>query len=160
MSDRHIERTLAYRNQNPLNIRLAKTVKWQGQTGQEGGFVKFERFSYGYRAAVKILRSYHIRGIRSIRDIISTWAPRSENDTESYIKNVVRIMNEVWRIDLDEGDYCAKTQINLKDRDMVISLLLAMTRIETGANAAQAHRLKASAEAGYDLAVSSTGFFG
>ena len=159
MIDRHFERTIAYRNRNPLNIRYSSKVKWQGQVGMEQGFVKFSGFSFGYRAAVKILRSYHLRGIRSIRKIIETWAPRNENDTNSYIKNVVRFMNGAWRIDKDEGDYCARTQINLRDKEMVVQLLYAMTRVEMGANAAQANSFKSSMEAGYDLAVTSIGFF-
>ena len=154
------DRTIAYTNRNPLNIRYSKDVTWQGQYKYYvGAFVRFKGFEYGYRAAVKILRSYHLRGIRSIRKIIETWAPRNENDTNSYIKNVVRFMNGAWRIDKDEGDYCARTQINLRDKEMVVQLLYAMTRVEMGANAAQANSFKSSMEAGYDLAVTSIGFF-
>ena len=157
--EKYFNETIAYRNRNPLNIRYSKNVKWQGQVGEEKGFVKFLDFQWGYRAAVKILRSYHLRGIRSIRDIISTWAPRNENDTNSYIKNVVRFMNGAWRIDKDEGDYCPRTQINLRDREMVLQLLYAMTRVEMSANAAQSHSLRGDAEWGYDKAVTTPGFF-
>ena len=67
-------------------------------------------------------------------------------------------MNGAWRIDKDEGDYCARTQINLKDREEVVNLLMAMTRVEMGANAAQLHQLKSYAEWGYDKAVTEPGF--
>ena len=146
-----------YLNRNPLNIRYSKSVKWQKQTGMFKGFVRFESFQWGYRAAVKILRSYHLRGIRSIGAIIGTWAPSSENDTKAYTKTVLDYLNGVWAIEPPE--YCAKTQINLKDREEVINLLMAMTKVEMGANAAQLHSLRGDAEWGYDRAVTEPGFF-
>ena len=154
------ERTLAFRNCNPLNIRFSKSVKWQGQNGEEGGFVKFTSFSYGYRAAVKILRSYAKRDIKAIGKIIETWAPQTENNTKAYVKAVLDYLNGVWRMDNDEGDYCARTQINLRDREEVVNLLMAMTRVEMGANAAQLHDMKRWAYVGYDLAVTTNNFFG
>ena len=146
-----------YLNRNPLNIRYSKSVKWQKQTGMFKGFVRFESFQWGYRAAVKILRSYHLRGIRSIGAIIETWAPSSENDTKAYTKIVLDYLNGVWAIEPPE--YCAKTQINLKDREEVVNLLMAMTKVEMGANAAQLHSLRGDAEWGYDMAVTEPGFF-
>ncbi len=157
MSDRHFDRTLAYRNRNPLNIRYSKNVKWQAQIGCEKGFVVFNSFALGYRAAVKILRSYHLRDVRSIGAIINTWAPRTENDTDKYIKAVLDYMNGVFAIEPKE--YCARTQINLRDREEVVNLLMAMTRVEMGANIAQLHKLKDSAYAGFDLAATSKGFY-
>ena len=152
------DRTIAYTNRNPLNIRYSKDVTWQGQYKYYvGAFVRFKGFEYGYRAAVKILRSYHLRGIRSIGKIIETWAPQTENNTTAYIKSVLSYLNGVFAIEPKE--YCAKTQINLKDREEVINLLMAMTRVEMGANVAQLHSLMGSAYAGYDLAVTSKGFF-
>lgn len=144
---------------NPLNIRYNINTIWQGQKGNERGFVRFNRYSMCYRAAVKILRSYHLRDIRSIRDIIKTWAPEAENDTGTYIKNVVNFMNGCWRIDTGEPDYCARTQINLRDRQEVVNLLMAMTRQECGANTAQLQELKGSIMVGYDLAVTDPKFF-
>ena len=156
MSER-FDRTIAYYNRNPLNIRFANNTKWQGQIGVDKGFVKFTDFQWGYRAAVKILRSYHLRGIRSIGAIIETWAPRTENDTKSYIKAVLNYLNGVWAIEPPE--YCAKTQINLKDREEVVNLLMAMTRVEMGAKIQHLQILKPNAYIGYDLAVTSKDFF-
>jgi hypothetical protein len=150
-------KTLAYRNKNPLNIRYSSKVKWQGQLDNIQGFVRFSGFSYGYRAAVKILRSYHLRGIRSIGKIIETWAPQTENNTAAYTKSVLSYLNGVFAV--EQKEYCARTQINLRDREEVVNLLMAMTRVETGANVAQLHDFKSSAYAGYDLAVTSQGFF-
>ena len=156
MSDRHFDRTLAYRNCNPLNIRYSNKVKWQGQEGQNKGFVKFCAFSMGYRAAVKILRSYHLRRIRTLGAIIETWAPRSENNTVAYIKAVLQFMSprqsEPYVVD-------STTKIDLKNRTLVVQLLLAMTKVEMGANAAQVHSMRTYAEMGYDMAVTTPGFF-
>ena len=150
-------RRLPYVNRNPLNIRYSNKVKWQGQEGQNKGFVVFNSFSMGYRAAVKILRSYHLRRIRTLGAIIETWAPRSENNTVAYIKAVEQFMSprqsEPYVVD-------STTKIDLKNRDLVVQLLLAMTRVEMGANAAQVHSMRTYAELGYDLAVSSPKFFG
>lgn len=156
MEDR-FDRTLAVRNKNPLNIRYVNTVKWQGQTGNGGGFVTFSSFEKGYRAAVRILRSYRLRGLKTISQIISTWAPRSENNTVAYIKAVVDYMNGVFA--WDKREYTAESEINLKDREEVKNLLMAMTKVETGANAAQLHYLRQYIYIGYDLAVTSKDFF-
>ena len=150
--------TLAYRNCNPLNIRFSKDTNWMGSKLKSSkGFVVFATFSFGYRAAVMILRSYRKRGIKTMGAIIESWAPRSENDTEAYIKSVLSFMSprqsEPFTVDRE-------TMIDLKNRDLVVQLLLAMTRVEMGANAAQVHSMRTYAELGYDLAVSSPKFFG
>lgn len=153
-------RTLAFRNKNPLNIRYSKSIKWQGQDGAQGGFVKFMDFYWGYRAAVKILRKYQQRGCYTIQGIISRWAPPSENQTDKYIKSVLDYMNCVFRLPSQgDAEYCARTRLNLKDREAVVNLLMAMTKVEMGANTAQLHDLRGSAEWGYDKAVTSPNFF-
>ena len=149
-------RRLPYVNRNPLNIRYSNKVKWQGQEGQNKGFVVFNSFSMGYRAAVKILRSYHLRRIRTLGAIIETWAPRSENNTVAYIKAVEQFMSprqsEPYVVD-------STTKIDLKNRTLVVQLLLAMTKVEMGANAAQVYSMRTYAEMGYDMAVTTPGFY-
>ena len=154
----YFNETLAYRNCNPLNIRYDRKTNWFGSKLKgHGGFVVFAAFSFGYRAAVMILRSYRKRGIKTMGAIIETWAPRSENNTVEYIKAVRQFMgtrqSEPFSVDYD-------TEIDLKNRDLVVQLLLAMTRVEMGANAAQVHSMRTYAELGYDLAVSSPKFWG
>ena len=82
------------RNNNPLNIRLSKD-KWQGQVlpqrgSGEGAFCQFYTMEYGWRAAFVILcRTYYGKyGLKTIRDIVSRWAPAKENNTEAYIRHV------------------------------------------------------------------------
>ena len=154
--DNRWQRTIAYRNHNPLNIRYNASTAWIGARGENKGFVVFGAFSFGFRAAVMILRSYAKRGKKTVPQIIETWAPRSENNTVAYIKEVLDNLSErqsePFSVDYD-------TEIDLKNRDLVVQLLLAMTRVEMGANAAQVHSMRTYAELGYDLAVSSKGFF-
>ena len=52
------------------------------------------------------------------------------------------------------------TQMELSNRDLIVQLLLAMTRVEMGASSAQAHSLRPYAEMGYDLAANDPEFFG
>ena len=152
-----MKKTRAYRNCNPLNIRWTK-AKWQGQTGKdEAGFVRFSNFGYGYRAAVRILHSYWLRHVRTPEDIITRWAPPEDNNnTERYINTVVGMMHErqsePFVVNRD-------TPLPLSNRDLIVQLLLAMTRVEMGANAAQAHSLRPYAEMGYDLAATEKEFF-
>ena len=51
--------------------------------------MQFESIEYGLRAAFVLLRTYSAKyHANCIRDIISRWAPPTENDTERYIRNV------------------------------------------------------------------------
>ena len=83
------------RNNNPLNIRLSKD-KWQGQIAPsnspmgEKTFCQFESMMYGWRAAFRLLcHTYYGKyKLRTIRAIISRWAPANENNTLYYIRSV------------------------------------------------------------------------
>jgi len=82
--------TRGLRNNNPGNIRRSST-QWEGlsksQTDPE--FFQFVTPEYGIRAMVKILKTYEYSyGLKTIRKVISRWAPPSENDTESYVNSV------------------------------------------------------------------------
>ena len=90
------------RNNNPLNIRLSSD-KWQGQINAnvndndnnsslkgEAVFCVFSSMEYGWRAAFVILcKTYYGKyKLRTIRDIVTRWAPPKENSTEAYIRHV------------------------------------------------------------------------
>ena len=85
------------RNNNPLNIRLSSD-KWQGQrppsprrgVGGEAEFCQFESMAYGWRAAFVILcKTYYGKyKLKTIRALITRWAPPKENNTEAYIRHV------------------------------------------------------------------------
>ena len=82
------------RNNNPLNIRLSSD-RWQGQVlpqrgSGEGAFCVFESMAYGWRAAFVILcKTYYGKyKLKTIRALITRWAPPKENNTEAYIRRV------------------------------------------------------------------------
>ena len=79
------------RNNNPLNIRKSGD-KWQGlKTLQEDKeFFQFETIEWGWRAAFVILcKTYYGKyKLKTIRDIVTRWAPPKENNTEAYIRHV------------------------------------------------------------------------
>lgn len=84
-SDNVPTKAIGYRINNPLNIRYLSKNNWKGQTGQQSGFCVFDSPENGIRAAMVNLKSYRKQGVLTIADIISRWAPPSENNTESYI---------------------------------------------------------------------------
>lgn len=78
------------RNNNPANIRRSST-KWQGEsaTQTDSAFVQFVSPEYGIRALSKVLDTYSTKySLRTVRGIISRFAPPSENNTEAYISAV------------------------------------------------------------------------
>ena len=86
--------TIGERNNNPLNIRYVPGTCWKGSLPLRGGlegsaFVQFSSMEWGIRAALCILRTYRDKyKAVCIRDIVSRWAPPTENNTERYIHNV------------------------------------------------------------------------
>jgi len=59
--------------------------------GQSTGFQQMKSPEEGLKAVDDQLRIYGEKhGIKTLRQAISRWAPPSENDTESYIKNVAQ----------------------------------------------------------------------
>jgi hypothetical protein len=62
--------------------------KWQGQIGQDGGFVVFATVEDGLRAMAKLLSNYKRQGFQTLSAIINKYAPPSENDTTRYVSFV------------------------------------------------------------------------
>ena len=77
------------RNHNPGNLRYVASIQWNGQVGDDGtGYAVFDTDEHGVRALAHQLQTYAGRGITSIAQIISTFAPNNENDTAAYIADV------------------------------------------------------------------------
>lgn len=85
--------TLGEKLNNPLNIRNVDGQNWKGQIGKKAGFCEFKHVWWGVRAAMMILSKYRKRGLVTIEQIISTWAPPSENATEAYINFICKSMD-------------------------------------------------------------------
>ncbi len=115
-----------YRNNNPGNIRI-NGDKFQGEVipSQDKEFKQFESMAYGYRAIFKILRNYQINyKLNTIRQMISRWAPKKENDTANYIS----VVSERSGIPADDP-------IRTDNREMMIRIVSAMSRVENGIDA-------------------------
>jgi hypothetical protein len=104
--------TRGFRNRNPGNIDHVPSNRWQGLADPpiepppaNGGRPRFARFTsheYGIRALAMLLTTYQDRhGLRTIRGIVSRWAPGNENDTEAYITAVARRIGRHPRATLD-----------------------------------------------------------
>ncbi len=76
------------RNKNPLNIRHGD--QWQGMADvqTDKAFVQFTDHRFGYRAAARVVDNYRKRGVKTLAQIVATWAPTNENDTGAYIASV------------------------------------------------------------------------
>ena len=76
------------RNNNPLNIRRNPANQWQGLRPVQADklFCQFKAMKWGLRAAIRLMENYIRRGAQTPRQIISRWAPPSENDTASYVR--------------------------------------------------------------------------
>lgn len=111
-----------FRNNNWLNIRISNN-NWQGKitNNTDGAFEQFETPEQGIRAATRNIRTYGQRGLQTVKDIISTWAPISENNTASYIQNVAS------RMGVDPNQ-----TLDLNDTDTMVKLISAMTISENG----------------------------
>ena len=76
-----------YELNNPGNIRVsAETFQGEVRPGRHTAFKEFASMAYGFRAMFVVLRTYMTKHhCRTIEDIITRWAPPTENHTESYI---------------------------------------------------------------------------
>ncbi len=126
------------KNNNPLNIRRVAGSGWKGQATlqDDGRFVRFERMEWGLRAAFCILRTYARKyNLRCIRDIVTRWAPSSENNTERYIDNVCRWTGYGGRQRLTEADWpilvkaMARQECGLTLSDITLARAFALYKL-------------------------------
>jgi hypothetical protein len=74
------------RNNNPGNLRHGP--KWQGlaQFQPDRDFSLFVDMEHGIRALLINLRTYvQTHNLKTVREIISRWAPANENNTDAYV---------------------------------------------------------------------------
>lgn len=109
------------RNNNPGNIRHGSS-QWQGMSAEQtdAEYIQFDDPVYGIRALAKLLKNYQSRyGLKTIREIITRWAPPSENITSAYVANVARIVG-----------VSADQQIIVTDK--IVPLVVAIITHENG----------------------------
>lgn len=126
------------RNFNPGNIRLSGT-RYRGETAsRDRAFKCFESMAWGYRAMFVLLHTYRKRhGLGTVREMISRYAPPSENFTGAYVDFVAASAG----VGADES-------IDTADREVMLGVVKAMSRIENGVDA-----VTADVEAGWELFV-------
>lgn len=110
------------RNNNPLNIRIGNV--WLGEVKKptDKSFEQFISMEYGIRAGFVILRRYIRRyGIDTIAEIVSRWAPSSENNTKAYISAVAKLTH--LNPDLP---------VRFEDKEVMCSIVSAMIEVECG----------------------------
>lgn len=110
------------RNCNPGNIRRSKT-KYLGEITPscDAAFKQFVTMAWGYRAMFVLLDSYSRKGYRTIRQMISRYAPPIENHTENYIRCVSE-----W------SGICADEPLDTQAGETMIPIVAAMSRMENG----------------------------
>ncbi len=86
-------RSRGHRNNNPGNLRISGS-RWKGKVpaGQNSDqeFEQFETLEHGVRALIKLLRDSYMKrkGLNTVFDIISRYAPKTENATNIYAEFV------------------------------------------------------------------------
>ena len=123
--------TRPQRNNNPLNIRHSSD-SWEGACEEQTdkAFVQFKSLAYGYRAAWKVLESYwkhfHKESLPfNVKNIIGRWAPPTENDTQAYIRTVLKLSGLGGNENLPQPS--RKVDVERLER-----LVRAMTVVESG----------------------------
>lgn len=116
------------RNNNPGNLKVSSSA-WQGKIpvsqNTDGTFEQFYSYLYGIRAMIKLIKNTYIGswGKRTIREIIQTYAPNTENDSEAYIFYVSELVG------------ISPDQILSTDRESMRRLIQAMAYYENGRTA-------------------------
>ena len=127
------------KNKNPLNMRYNINIPWQGQVGQDGnGYAVFDTMENGLRAAARDIRNLQKNSnVKTIRDLITKWAPpkgnfkdasgavkTETNPTDNYIAYVSRQLN----VNPD-------SPVDWVNNDVILSrIITAMVQNENGVN--------------------------
>ena len=106
------------RTNNPLNLSFANQPN---AIGTDGRFAVFQTPEEGVAASVRQLQLYGQRGLNTIDQIVSRWAPPSENNTAAYIQAVAQ------RVGVSPNQ-----EIDLSDPNIMRRLVNAMSVQEVG----------------------------
>lgn len=122
MTTKKKEKPRGIRNNNPLNIRIGNVWLGEVKENTDGEFEQFTSMLYGLRAAIVLLRRYicHYH-LSTIAQIVSRWAPSSENNTRLYIDYVS-----------ESVEIAPSCPIDFNDKVTICKLVLAMAYYECG----------------------------
>lgn len=109
-------------NFNPGNIRQSPT-KYMGEVrpSKDKAFKQFSTMAWGYRAMFVLLHTYSKNGYKTIRQMISRYAPPIENYTDRYIDFVA-----------DNALLSPDVPLDTTDHDTMLLVVSAMSRMENG----------------------------
>ena len=127
------------RNHNPLNIRLGDDWNGMAKLQEDPSFCQFTGPEWGIRAASKILLSYKRRGICTVGELISRWAPPIENNTEAYITFVC-----------DAAGYTEGQMVDLSNPVFIARILPPMIKMENGEMPYSVETIKKGVDLAYD----------
>ncbi len=125
------------RNNNPGNIRINGEI-WRGEVtpSRDPSFKQFASMAWGYRAMFLILDNYRKRyGARTLRDVITRYAPPVENETGTYVSFVAA-----------QAGVGEDEPLPFGDAARMRAVVAAMSRIENGVAA-----IAADVAAGWEL---------
>ncbi len=119
------------RNNNPGNLNY---VGQSGATLEDHATPRFARFNSafeGFAALGKQIKAYYngtskaagYQKLQSVEDIISRFAPASENNTQAYINKLSKMLG------VGRGD-----SLNIQDPQVMATLMNGITQIENGKN--------------------------
>ena len=117
------------RNNNPGNLRLG-SFKYRGEVAKSSdkAFRQFESMAWGYRAMFVLLHTYRVRGYGStICQMVSRYAPPSENNTEAYSARVEK-SSKIGR----------HTPLDTLQEEQMVPIVCAMSAVENGVAADRA----------------------
>lgn len=110
------------RNNNPGNIAKGSSA-WQDEVqGNDPKYVSFATPEAGIRAMGKTLINYQdLHGLNTVEDIVSRWAPATENDTATYTNTVAKALGVK-----------PNAPIDLHDAGTLTKMTRAMIQVENG----------------------------
>lgn len=109
------------RNNNPGNLNYVGQAGATKEEGPNGRFAVFSSMEEGIAALVKQLQRYIGRGIDTIRELVNTYAPSSENDTGAYMKALSKSLG----VGLDD-------KLDLSNQQQLFALLRGIINHENG----------------------------
>jgi len=125
------------RNNNPGNLdRTRPRTPWEGRVPDtqltDSRFEQFVAPEYGIRALVRTLLTYQRKhGANTVHEIISRWAPSTENQTGAYIASVCNAL----------GGISPQRPLDLQQYEVMRRLVLAIIRHENGDQPYSAHTI-------------------
>lgn len=82
--------SVSFRNNNPGNLEYRQRTIEYGATGTDGRFAIFPDYTTGFNALKQLIIDVYINN--TLTEMINKYAPPTENDTKSYIKNLAKIL--------------------------------------------------------------------